>query len=102
MSLSATTKNALSIAVANEPAANELITVLNAAAGAELTKQTHPNNVAVTFTANAPATYASPTGSFTVADGSSATATELLRYCDELRGVLTSLISKLEASGLLT
>lgn len=55
-------------------------------------------DLAVTFTANAPA---AATGTITVADGSSATNAELLEYCVELEAKLEDLLGKLRTIGLI-
>lgn len=56
--------------------------------------------VAVTFTAGAPATYAAPSGTLTVALGGTPTVNELLDYCNDLRGNIVSIQAVLHAKGL--
>lgn len=65
-------------------------------------QQTAVTPVAVTFTASTPATYGTPTGALTVADGTAPTVVELLKYCDELRGNIVALQAVLHAHGLTT
>jgi hypothetical protein len=55
-------------------------------------------DLAVTFTANAPA---AADGSITVADGNSPTVAELLEYCVELEAKLEDLLGKLRTLGLI-
>ena len=55
-------------------------------------------DLAVTFTANAPA---AADGSITVADGNSPTVGELLEYCVELEAKLEDLLAKLRTLGLI-
>jgi len=55
-------------------------------------------DLAVTFTANAPA---AANGAITVADGNSPTVGELLEYCVELEAKLEDLLGKLRAIGLI-
>lgn len=55
-------------------------------------------DLAVTFTANAPA---AADGSITVADGSSPTVGELLEYCVEIEAKLEDLLAKLRTLGLI-
>lgn len=65
-------------------------------------QQTAVTPVAVTFTANTPATYGSPTGALTIADGTTPTVVELLKYIDEVRGNVVALQAVLHAHGLTT
>jgi hypothetical protein len=55
-------------------------------------------DLAVTFTANAPA---AADGAITVADGNSPTVGELLEYCVELEAKLEDLLGKLRTLGLI-
>lgn len=55
-------------------------------------------DLAVTFTANAPA---AANGSITVADGNSPTVGELLEYCVELEAKLEDLLGKLRTIGII-
>lgn len=64
-------------------------------------QQAAPTLVAVTFTANPPANYATPTGSLTIANGSAPTVVELVEYCDELRASINNILTALAAHGLI-
>jgi hypothetical protein len=55
-------------------------------------------DIAVTFTANAPA---AADGALTVADGNAPTVTELLEYCVELEAKLEDLLGKLRTIGII-
>jgi hypothetical protein len=65
-------------------------------------QQSAPSNVTITFTANAPATYASPATTKTVADGSTPTVAELLDLVCDLRGVIANILTVLHTHGLTT
>jgi hypothetical protein len=101
MALSQKTRNALAIALTSTDSADELIGEL--LGGNETSKSAAVTPVAVTFTGGGtPATYTTPTGALTIADGTAPTAVELLKYCDELRGNIVALQAVLHAQGITT
>ncbi len=65
-------------------------------------QQTAVTPIAITWSANTPATYASPTGALTISDGSVPTVVELVKYCNELRKNIVDLQAVLHAHGLTT
>lgn len=99
MSLSGRTSRVLKQALADNQAGNEIVTSLNADAPG-VSPSSHVTPVAVTFTANTPATYGTPTGALTVADGTTPTVVELVKYCDELRKNILDISAVLLAHGI--
>lgn len=100
MSISGRTSRVLKQALADNQAGVEVVAALNADTNATVTPSSHVTPVAVTFTANTPATYGSPTGALTVADGATPTVVELVKYCDELRKNILDISAVLLAQGL--
>lgn len=98
MSVSARSKRILKEALADQAAGTEIVAALNTADS--FVAAAHVTPVAVTFTANTPGTYGSPTGSLAIADGTTPTVVELLKYCDELRGNIATLSATLLAQGI--
>lgn len=102
MSLSSRTAQILTEALADLAAGTEVAAAINAAANTAVVPSTAVAPITVTFTANTPMTYTTPTGAFTVADGTAPTVVELLRFCDELRGKIIALQAVLHNQGLAT
>lgn len=67
-----------------------------AAAG---TQAADPGDVAITYSSNDPSI--TPDGAVTVADGSAATAAELLELCEEIMAVQRAIVDALQAFGIM-
>lgn len=102
MALSGRTKRVLEQAMADKPSSDELYNAVNAASGDLGTPSTPVTPVVVTFTANTPASYGTPTNAVTVADGTALVAAEVFAYLDNLRANIASLQAILHAHGLTT
>lgn len=103
MALSGTTRRIVTLALANVLAGKELCDAIDAASGDLGTPSTPVTPVAVTFTAGGtPSAYTAPTGAVTIANSTSPLVTELLDYCNELRGNIAEIQAVLLAHGLVS